>query len=40
LESQPSMEEEELEAIPVKNKAVLDVPVPVAPRREKQVLKT
>jgi len=41
LESQPSMEEEELEAIPVKNKLstvgdVLDVPVPVAPRREKQ----
>merc|ERR1711872_457727 len=41
LESQPSMEEEEVEAIPVKNKLstvgdVLDVPVPVAPRREKQ----
>merc|ERR1711872_1205747 len=35
------MEEEEVEAIPVKNKLstvgdVLDVPVPVAPRREKQ----
>merc|ERR1711970_266112 len=42
FESQPSIEEEELlEAIPVKNKLstvgdVLDVPVPVAPRREKQ----
>merc|ERR1712142_189804 len=41
LESQPSMGEEEVEAIPVKNKLstvgdVLDVPFPVAPRREKQ----
>jgi len=40
FESQPSMEEEEVEAIPVKNKLstgdVLDVPAPVAPRREKQ----
>merc|ERR1712227_790341 len=41
LESQPSMEEEELEAIPVKNKLIssgdaLDIPSPVPPKREKQ----
>eukprot|EP00090_Calanus_glacialis_P017720 TRINITY_DN2752_c0_g1_i5.p1 TRINITY_DN2752_c0_g1~~TRINITY_DN2752_c0_g1_i5.p1 ORF type:complete len:1757 (-),score=501.37 TRINITY_DN2752_c0_g1_i5:475-5592(-) len=41
LESQPSMEEEEIEAIPVKNKLstvgeVADDPVPVPPKREKQ----
>jgi len=41
LESQPSMEEEEIEAIPVKNKLntvgdILDVPRPLPPKREKQ----
>jgi len=41
LESQPSMEEEEIEAIPVKSKLstvgeVADGPVPVPPKREKQ----
>eukprot|EP00092_Neocalanus_flemingeri_P008461 GFUD01009118.1.p1 GENE.GFUD01009118.1~~GFUD01009118.1.p1 ORF type:complete len:1981 (+),score=531.91 GFUD01009118.1:270-6212(+) len=41
LETQPSMEEEEIEAIPVKNKLttvgdVLDVPRPLPPKREKQ----
>merc|ERR1711936_238739 len=41
LESQPSMEEEEIEAIPVKNKLNttgegLDVPGPLPPKRDKQ----
>merc|ERR1712106_1231047 len=41
LESQPSMEEEEIEAIPVKSKLntvgdMLDVPAPLPPKREKQ----
>merc|ERR1712058_130167 len=41
LETQPSFEEEEIEAIPVKNKInsagdTLEAPLPLPPKREKQ----